>query len=1116
MLFVSLLILLGGYGVYAVVFGGIDGLPPLPVGMGPDPVIEDAFEPEEGLREKMLRQAFGPNAEELKRQIRLLVRDKGMVMSAGQFEIVEDGRVKFSPFSAALYPKNKDGGYPEINTVQCDFAFLTLDKPVQTPSELANRKVTAVELRGGTRGVTIINNRRTDAKSDDIEVHVSTSPLHYDERKNLIWTEGWVKLQDFQSQPKPTVITAKGMHMQLSADAGPNRPKQANPAPRPKGEGIANIERLVLHSNVNMHLYVENGDGFLGTGEAPPADAAPVKPVALFVGPPKPPPEKSHVFIRTNGPFTYDLTQELAWFDCPPVLKGGVLPAEPEQVLASREHPEKKFDQLLCDHLKLQFRKKAVPPGQPPPQDNTTGNKEIETAIATARPGQKVTLTMDTENLEADGEELHYYAADPSRGPKTILKGRPMRAIKEGHKIRARELQLTGADKHGKGRQAYAKGPGQIDLADKSARPNYPTHIRWKDKLVSVEERIDDKLYERWTITEDAVYIDEEQKQELRGQTIELLLEPNDPARGGPKAVGGPKQKVNRIEASRDVFAQAQDTTIKHADHLLIIFRPEIAAGAALPELPAPQAPMPGPMPAPLTPMQPKIDPPVIGDPVPSLNKGPTIPGPNGAVVSDPKAPPAKDKDKEPPHKPILLEARDVVIYIAKIGPKNHLDQLDASGQVHVVQDAEKADEKGLDITGDLLKLQRDLAGDSILTVFGDAQKLARLEMGETILMGPVVKIDQITNHADVDGQGVMSMPSKTSLDSDKPARPGARMVIHWNKNMKFDGKYANFFGGVQGEQDDSVIKCDSMQATMDRTVVFKEKQKPNEGAKVEHLLCNARVWAKDEQFDTTKQRIQADILICTQLAVDNRAGPTHASGPGRVFHLGLSDSETGIPAPQGAQAPPAIPGPGSPPLKPGKKEREMKLTRIDFQGRMYSNTKNTIKSAKFYDGIEVFNVPSEIFEIPLDADKLPKDGFYLKCEILDLQSRQFDKKTVQSMIATEQVYFRNQELFGLCDELRFDEANDTIIFKANPGNWVRLVKRDPLTQKETKINGETVLYNRKTGQVRVEKAGVINSSWLELPARPPVPCLRLAPAERWQRHHDVASTLRALNVNNI
>jgi lipopolysaccharide export system protein LptA len=445
---------------------------------------------------------------------------------------------------------------------------------------------------------------------------------------------------------------------------------------------------------------------------------------------------------------------------------------------------------------------------------------------------------------------------------------------------------------------------------------------------------------------------------------------------------------------------------------------------------------------------------------------------------------------KPPPRKPIVLDADDVVIYVATLGGKKQLEKLDASGNVHVVQDAEKAGEKGLDIVGDLLNLVHDARSDlNVLTVHGNSTKFARLEMNDTILLGPKVTIDQIKNHADVDGQGAMEMPSKASLDGDRPARPGARMTVHWNKNMTFDGKIAWFFGGVQGFQDDASIKCESMQAVMDRMVVFKEGHKDGDGAKVERLVASARVYVKDEQFDKDQKLEKASRLECRELDVDNRFGPTRAVGPGKFWHLAPGDSDAG-PAGQ-----PAVPKKGPP--APAPKAKQMHLTRIDFKGWMWSNTKANFKNATFRDNVDVYHVPSETFDIALDADKLPKDGFYIRCEKLSVVSRQVDKKTVQSMIAEFQVTFKTQTDYGICDVLKFDEANDIIVLEAAPGNLVKLFKLGPGGKRDT-IPGEKILYNRKDGTFTVEKAGVIRTSWLDItPARPTITSFQPASTRR-------------------
>ena len=66
--------------------------------------------------------------------------------------------------------------------------------------------------------------------------------------------------------------------------------------------------------------------GFL----AGPGEAAKAKP-AVAAGEL---PEKSHVIVKTDGPFQYDLPKERARFDSPPAGA----PSSPDQVLVSREH----------------------------------------------------------------------------------------------------------------------------------------------------------------------------------------------------------------------------------------------------------------------------------------------------------------------------------------------------------------------------------------------------------------------------------------------------------------------------------------------------------------------------------------------------------------------------------------------------------------------------------------------------------------------------------------------------------------------------------------------------------------------------------------------------------
>src|SRR5207253_4203820 len=114
------------------------------------------------------------------------------------------------------------------------------------------------------------------------------------------------------------------------------------------------------------------------------------------------------------------------------------------------------------------------------------------------------------------------------------------------------------------------------------------------------------------------------------------------------------------------------------------------------------------------------------------------------------------------PTQPIDLEARDVQGYVPRLCASNYLRELVAEGDVHVKQKGNTPEDKGVDIKGDMLNLLHNPKGD-ILYVFGDAKKHAQLQLGELIVAGPKVTINQEDNMAQVEGIGFMEMPSNTT-----------------------------------------------------------------------------------------------------------------------------------------------------------------------------------------------------------------------------------------------------------------------------------------------------------------------------------------------------------------
>ena len=261
------------YIVYAVFLGGIDGLPPLPVGLGPDPVDIVTITQNESEADRKLRQAFGPECLQVQRPIRLEIRKRGMVLASDTIKIEPDGRIKLTPFSVALFGKDKpDQKFPEINTIESEVGYVTFDQPITNLSEIGTREPIAGELKGK---IHIVNNRATCQKSDDIEIRIDDEPMFYDKRKCLIWTEGSVLLEDLQTRPS-TKITGKGMDLYLVQENGPKKAKADKAATdKPRGEALGGVEVVVLRSWVEMHLYPEAGNSILGS----PPSKEPAKPV---------------------------------------------------------------------------------------------------------------------------------------------------------------------------------------------------------------------------------------------------------------------------------------------------------------------------------------------------------------------------------------------------------------------------------------------------------------------------------------------------------------------------------------------------------------------------------------------------------------------------------------------------------------------------------------------------------------------------------------------------------------------------------------------------------------------------------------------------------------------
>lgn len=1098
LLAIGFAVFFAAYMVYAHFLGGINGLPPLPDEYGPIAEgIKHLVPPErENDADHKLRIAFGPDCEEVKnRNIKVELQSRGMVLAAQEIKF-EDGRVKLTPFSLAIFGKDRDGDkFPEINTIKCREARLTFDKPVHNIAEMGNnvRKITAADLSGD---IYIINNRRTPQRDDDLSLFTQ-GPLFYQEYLHRVWTGAVVEVMDLQSKPKPMVIRGTGMHLYLAADDKP-APGPAAPS-KAKASSSMKVERIELESEVDMNLWADSRSGFLGAGKEakkgePAATPEPKStPAAAAESKEAVPSEKAKVKIMTQGPFRYDLLTDRASFDISHH-------SGPRNVVTVDRYQERedKIDHLECDHLEIQFQRKNPDAAQAPGDERAEG-LDIETVHAT---GKEVILTSDAEMLEAHGIDFFH----DKKAHLSILKGQPkMWALDQGNEIEAPELQLTDV----KGAQrATALGEGHIRMLDKKTGDR-PLEARWKNKLVYAKDGPHDLL----SLTGDASFVDHEHAQQLQAQLLKVWLEPSKEGKAAPGS--DPQRPLpHHVDALGQVKAVAPDLRIHDTDHLELWFK-DAAPTAKPPLAPASTREAPSTDPLPSKRANPEQGQP--GGPKEAARAG-SVAGPGQGEATTParlpepteklssrespaappggaEVPPATTpSNPAKPKKPIDLTSRYVVAHVLRSGSKNELDKVWCEGSVRIVQEPSGPDDKGVDVRGEKLHLVRQADGN-ILTVIGD---YAHVQLDKLYIVGPEVNIDQTTNEAWVNGAGIMKLPGNGNIYGPKvnqapeaKGTPPADLTINWEKRMLFNGQVAHFDWpsdqrrgrSVQAEQNSGHLACKAMQVTLDRMISLREGDKGKQQANVQKVVCDKDVWVEDSKREGARL-VDYERIDCPLLSVDNEEDKedsvVNAGGPGmvRIWQLGTKGDIVPPPAGASPASTKASKGHGTQGTSrsSGKEESEFKLTLITYESRMCANKKQGI--AKFWDKVVVLHVPTDDPYLQVDETHLPPGYFYLSCERLEVHKRKLpDGRTSQEMRAFGKVAIDAQEFSGSADVVKYDESKDQIILEGSDANQAELNRQKGRGADVDKVKGRRIIYLRSTGEYHVEAGSQIRIS---------------------------------------
>jgi hypothetical protein len=710
------------------------------------------------------------------------------------------------------------------------------------------------------------------------------------------------------------------------------------------------------------------------------------------------------------------------------------------------------------------------------------------------------------------------------------------------------------------------------------------THAYWQELLTSTRDGPHDLLI----LTGAARFVDDRNEQTLDADVIKVWLEPPDkppegaqPAKPKGDNAGNPHdgRRPHHVEATGHVIVRSRDLNVHDTSRFVVWFK-DVPVEELLPSTPPPENKgSPGPtarpdagakpapkstavVTAPPAPARPPARPPASG----LSSAAPSTPGP--AVPSVPTAPevhtpdpgegPARlpvgpaepatghvagkpaertrpalggpelgtngNKAEGPPPRPIDLSARSVEAHVLRSPAKSALDDLRAEGAVRVRQGAARPDEKDTDILGDELNLRGNPDGN-FLVVRGD---LAILCMDKICIFGPEVNIDQATDKAWVIGVGAMKMESATNFQGGKLDR-SVPLTVHWNKSMFFNGKCAEFHGGIQAEQENARLACQRLQVYFDRHISLKQGNKGDQAAKVREMVCDRSVRIEDRLYEGDKllefKRLVAPWVQMNALEPDDltpRQPPTpvagtparsndgnevHASGPGflTIVKRGGPDplappeaapapKAPGRPAPRppagpaparaarpgGAPAPAAARGAAPPP------NDELKLTYVSFQKRMDANSRSN--TALFWENVRVLNMPCENPNQPIDLDAmladLPEGAMYLRAERLKVLDQPENGRSNQQMEAHGRVYVQGKDFYARADSVYYNQAKDQVILDGKDSGEATLYKQPRPGMKPEEFRGSKIIYSRTSGRADVIKGSEFNGSSLSTPRK--------------------------------
>ena len=965
---------------------------------------------------RLLEENFAPGDWELQKDVKILENEKGKVL-VKEYETLPDKRLKLTPCTMVFFPKGEDSDSPPVIMQAPEGAILEFDPPFD-PKAGKMGKLVAGQLLGE---ITIRSRPSRPGAGDDLEI----------------------KTRDVQLK-EARVRTTEHVDFRLGLSHGSGREMIMGLAPPADGDEVKSsgvrvgaLQWLELEREVKMHMQPSGNSLLPGNDTAnrpPKAPASPAPGAARLTGvkPPEPP-----VDIQCEGPFRFDLVQNIASFS--------------RQVDVLRRNPEGPGDQMNCELLSIYFV----------PRDKGTGsasNKPAGAAAAKTEGSGAAMPNLEPRVVEATGDPV--IVNSPSNGGRARCQRlqydvKTRRILLEGsrdvelhyqgsNEIRTRRFEYEPGPTGGLG-HLEAAGPGTLQGAmvsnpaqkyqarwsqEMSIRPDGPLHV------VSLLGMAQVRSTDRGTLDADEIH-------------AWVLEAPNPPGETAPRA----RQPVQTASFAKSDPAgvQVQRLTPQRvlAQGNVRIDAPQLIGNTGRMEV-------------------------WFEDPPAAASAG-ALPGAPRQGFS-----PLGGGQRSPADRPQQFKVTGQLLRVQAVrGQTVEASDVQVEGRAHISESrTPHPGDKPLVVDGDKIHVAQANTPDAKVTVVG---KAAYVESRGLSLSGGKIELDRSANRAWVDGPGRMTLPVKQAPGSHALLETQS-LEITWQGGMTFDGLTAIYDRSVVVRGEHQTLATPHMEVRLKRRIDFNDpKLAATESGQsmIDEIRCSGGFVMDNRSFDEHGQT-SVEHMEARDLIVNETTGAIQGHGPGVLtsVRLGSSAAAMGIGPAKPAARPPVQSGPAAP---------KFSYMRVQFEGDIGGNLQRN--EVTFSDQVKTVYGPVLDWNQTLDGDdpdKLGPQSAVLSCDQLTVRTAPGVQKPTSDTVELEasgHTLVEGSTFTARAERITYAKMKDLLVLEGEDAPYAQLFRQSQQSGPPDNVAARKIMFWPSTNRAAFENAMLLNMQFGDAPA---------------------------------